>query len=162
MTRTRPAGAESLLIDAMAESLIDSGRPIPRRTKRVLYWCSTEDGDEDWFVVAPNAWSARLFHEEAEGYFAGDANAEWVADIPDSLWTDSEVDSDRPTDELLRACGGEFLPFHPDMDPEKAALRKQMDVRTTAVRFNGRIFISGDVVENVARRRPKPGPEMDN
>ena len=154
--------ASSIFIDEIAALLIDSGRPIPARTNRAIYWCSTQDGDEDWFVVARNARSACSFHEEVEGYDVGDAKAEWVVDVPDSLTLNSELECDRPSDELLEACGGEFLPFHPDMDPEKVALRQQMSVRTTAVRFNGRIFVSGDVVENASRRRPKPGPDMAN
>ena len=40
-----------------------------RRKKRFfLYWCTTEDADEDWFVVADSARAARRYHERAEGY----------------------------------------------------------------------------------------------
>jgi hypothetical protein len=30
-----------------------------------LYWVTTEDHDEDWFVVAPNEVEACMFHEDA-------------------------------------------------------------------------------------------------
>ena len=161
-TQLTESEAESRAIDEIAESLIDSGRLLPAKTKRALYWCSTQDGDEDWFVVAPNAWLARSFHEDAEGYDAGYANAEWVVDVPDSLTTDSDPHTQWPSDALLQACGAEFLPFHPDMAPEKVALRRIMGVSPTAVRINGRIFVAGDVVENSFRRERKPGTDMDN
>ncbi len=153
---------ESYLVDTVASSLLDSGRPLPAKTQWALYWCSTPDGDEDWFVVAPSAWSACSFHEDAEGYDRGDASAEWVIDIPDELIADSAAECDWPSDELLRACGAEFLPFHPDMDPGKVELRRRMGVEPTAVRINGRIFINGDIVENTYQRARQPGSKTDN
>ena len=98
----------------------------------------------------------------AIGYDSGDAHAEWAADIPDSLTSDDDPECHWPRDKLLQACGGELLPFHPDLDPKKVKLRKQMGVRSAAVRLNGRIFVAGDVVENVSRRQRKPGPNLDN
>ncbi len=153
---------ESYLVDTVASSLIDSGRPLPAKAEWALYWCSTPDGDEDWFVVAPSAWSACLFHEDAEGYDRGDASAEWVIDIPDELIADSAAECDWPSDELLRACGAEFLPFHPDMTPDKVELRRRMGVEPTAVRINRRIFLNGDIVENTYQRARKPGSKTDN
>jgi hypothetical protein len=47
----------------------------------------TDDGDEDWFVVAASAASARRFHEAAEGYERGDACAERVVALPEALTT---------------------------------------------------------------------------
>jgi len=32
-----------------------------------LYWVTTEDHAEDWFVVANNAKEAATFHEDVEG-----------------------------------------------------------------------------------------------
>ena len=71
-------------------------RAAQRRTKRfALYWCTTPDGDEDWFVVADSAATARRFHEAAEGYCRGDAHAERAIALPDALvtangWRDSK------------------------------------------------------------------------
>ncbi len=153
---------ESHLVREIEARLFDSGRPYPQRTKRALYWCSTEDGDEDWFVAAPSAELARSFHEDSEGYDPGDATVEWVADIPDSLTKDDSPLCEWPRDDLLRACGGEFLPFQADRDADKVALRKRMGVLPRAVRFGDRVFVAGDVVENTAARQRKPGPNMDN
>jgi hypothetical protein len=38
-----------------------------------LYWCTTPDHDEDWFVMARTAHSARRYHENEEGYAKGTA-----------------------------------------------------------------------------------------
>ena len=154
--------AESRLIDTLEACMIDSGRPSPPRTRRALYWCSTEDGDEDWFVVASNAALARAFHEDAIGYDTGDARAEWVVDVPDSLTRDGDPECAWPTNHLIHACGGEYLPFHPDMSPEKVALREIMGVTPAVVRIAGRIFIAGDVVENTYQRSREPDPTVDN
>lgn len=43
-----------------------------------LYWVTTRDHDEDWFIVAANSRSAQRFHERYEGYNPGDAAAELV------------------------------------------------------------------------------------
>jgi hypothetical protein len=40
-----------------------------------LYWVTTQDHDEDWFILAESAKSARAFHEHYEGYGKGDANS---------------------------------------------------------------------------------------
>ena len=36
-----------------------------------LYWCETDDHDEDWFIVAESAEEACHIHESAEGYDDG-------------------------------------------------------------------------------------------
>ncbi len=153
---------ESKLVDEIEGALVDSGRPNTSQAKRAIYWCTTDDGDEDWFVVAPSASLARSFHEDSEGYDSGTATAEWVVDVPDLLTTKESPQCEWPRDDFLRACGGEFLPFQADTAPEKVTLRKRMGVQPRAVRFGDRIFVAGDVVENVARRQRKPGPSMDN
>jgi hypothetical protein len=38
-----------------------------------LYWVTTHDHDEDWFILAESAKSARAYHEYYEGYDKGDA-----------------------------------------------------------------------------------------
>ena len=64
-----------------------------------LYWVTTEDHDEDWFVVASSAEEAAEFHEKEEGYGAGDAEAEKVLDIPD----DVTVDAEYPSNDFLKS-----------------------------------------------------------
>ena len=53
-----------------------------------LYWCTTPDHDEDWFIVARSAAAASREHEDDEGYEGyegyegGDAEAELACDVP--------------------------------------------------------------------------------
>jgi hypothetical protein len=70
-----------------------------------LYWVTTEDHDEDWFVVASSSEEASKFHEDMEGYDPGDAKAEEVLDIPE----DVPAEMGWPSDELLLAVGAKFL-----------------------------------------------------
>ena len=57
---------------------------MPRASKRaaaakgrvMLYWVSTVDHDEDWFIFATSTRSAAKFHAEYEGYDSGEAAAE--------------------------------------------------------------------------------------
>ena len=70
-----------------------------------LYWVTTEDHAEDWFVVAINAKEATTFHEDVEGYEPGDATAEMVMEIPNEIKTDIGW----PSDEVLRSCGTKIL-----------------------------------------------------
>ena len=43
-----------------------------------LYWVTTADHDEDWFILAESARSAKRYHEYYEGYGAGDARARLI------------------------------------------------------------------------------------
>ena len=43
-----------------------------------LYWVTTADHDEDWFIFANSARQARSFHENYEGYGVGDARARLI------------------------------------------------------------------------------------
>ncbi len=70
-----------------------------------LYWVTTEDHAEDWFITANNAEKAAAFHEEQEGYDPGDATAEMILKIPEKIikgvgW---------PSDDELRSCGAIIL-----------------------------------------------------
>jgi hypothetical protein len=48
-----------------------------------LYWCTTDDHDEDWFIFASSARQARAYHENYEGYGKGDAGSRLIiADVP--------------------------------------------------------------------------------
>jgi hypothetical protein len=70
-----------------------------------LFWVTTEDHAEDWFVIATNAEEACNFHEEQEGYDPGDATAEMILEIPDGI----AVDIGWPSDEVLQSCGANVL-----------------------------------------------------
>ena len=70
-----------------------------------LYWVTTEDHCEDWFIVAPSSEEACRFHQEAEGYDPGEARAEHILDIPEHV----PAEVGWPSDELLLAVGGRFL-----------------------------------------------------
>lgn len=70
-----------------------------------LYWATTEDHSEDWFIVASSVEEAAMLHEQMEGYDDGDATAELVLDIPEDI----TVEKGWPEEELLEALGGKFI-----------------------------------------------------
>jgi len=43
-----------------------------------LYWVTTEDHDEDWFIFAESARQGRAYHEHYEGYGKGDASSRLI------------------------------------------------------------------------------------
>lgn len=43
-----------------------------------LYWVTTDDHDEDWFIFAGSARQARSYHENYEGYGKGDASSRLI------------------------------------------------------------------------------------
>src|ERR1035437_3788836 len=48
-------------------------------TKQIkLYWVTTDDHDEDWFIFAASARSARAYHEDYEGYGKGDTSSRLI------------------------------------------------------------------------------------
>ena len=130
-------------------------RRTPRAKRFALYWCTTPDGEEDWFVVADSARSARRFHEGAEDYETGEAHAERVVGLPAELqtpdgWRDGpggkvHPRSGWPSDELLVACGGEIAPL------PRTEHHVRMAVVCKDVRFGERVFRAGDVVTNADR-----------
>jgi hypothetical protein len=97
-----------------------------------LFWCSTPDHDEDWFVVAHDEAEAVSFHEESEGYEEGEGTAELVCALP-AEWRDARPGW--PERELLLACGAEFLstPGEPSI-----------------VRILGKVYAEGDLANNAA------------
>jgi hypothetical protein len=70
-----------------------------------LYWVTTEDHAEDWFIVASSPQEAATFHENAEGYVYGDATAEMIVEVPGEV----NESTGWPSDEVLRSCGAIFL-----------------------------------------------------
>jgi hypothetical protein len=129
-----------------------------------LYWCTTPDGDEDWFVVSDSAREARRFHENAEGYERGYARAERIVALPaelhaDSGWRDGATGrvSEKagwPSDGLIVACGGEIA-----RQPGEGR-RDTMGVVCKDVRFGERVFRAGDVVTNLDRAHGIKEPRL--
>lgn len=70
-----------------------------------LFWVTTEDHDEDWFVVAHDPEEAANFHELAEGYNDETATAEWIMEIPGGIVEDVGW----PSHDVLKSCGAKFL-----------------------------------------------------
>lgn len=70
-----------------------------------LYWVTTEDHDEDTFIIAPSARAARKYHEVADGYDPGDARAERILHLP----TCGPDDIGWPSDEILRRCSAQII-----------------------------------------------------
>jgi hypothetical protein len=70
-----------------------------------LYWVTTEDHDEDWFIVASSSEEASKYHEDMEGYNAGDANAVEVVSIPENVLAEPGW----PSDDVLLAAGARFV-----------------------------------------------------
>ena len=70
-----------------------------------LYWVTTEDHDEDWFIVAPSPTEASQYHENMEGYNPGDAKAEEILEFPENV----SAEAGWPSDELLLEVGAKFL-----------------------------------------------------
>jgi hypothetical protein len=76
------------------------------KLRGAVYWCTTEDHDEDWFVVARTARQAARFFEDYEGYDRGDADANRICAVPEGYavgepdWADLE---------LLARCGAKIL-----------------------------------------------------
>ena len=70
-----------------------------------LYWATTEDHCEDWFIVASSTTEAARLHERMEGYDTGDAMAEVVIDIPEGVFAEAGW----PPEELLETLGAKFV-----------------------------------------------------
>ncbi|MFC1866516.1 hypothetical protein ACFL0H_00020 [Thermodesulfobacteriota bacterium] len=70
-----------------------------------LYWVTTKDHGEDWFIVANNAEEAAAFHVVMEGYEPGDASTEIILEIPEGI----TVEVGWPPEELLQSCGANIL-----------------------------------------------------
>jgi hypothetical protein len=70
-----------------------------------LYWVTTVDHEEDWFIVATSSDEAAKLHENMEGYNPGDAIAEAILDIPKEI----SAEIGWPSEELLTALGAKFI-----------------------------------------------------
>lgn len=79
-------------------------RPISWR----LYWVTTEEHTEDWFVVATSARRARAEFEDYSGFDRGDAQSELVCQVPTELvkTLHPEVVATMADLDLVQAVGG--------------------------------------------------------
>jgi hypothetical protein len=123
---------------------------LPKKTKKLkLYWCETDDHDEDWFVLARNEDDATEFFEEFEGFDEGEAKATFVCELPAS-----ELGRYRgtawPNNDTLVACGGEFLPLVTQDGAD--AIRAMVGSGSRVVRLNGNVYAEGDIVGNTMHR----------
>ncbi len=126
-----------LLLQRRRDSLDDLRRELLRLSALRLYWVSTEDHDEDWFVLAPDGDAACRYFEDFEGYDRDDAVEDFVADVPraaipalarehsqlDASLGDAPDDpicallgrargweaTCHPSRAMIERCGGEFL-----------------------------------------------------
>jgi hypothetical protein len=91
--------------------------------KMKLYWVTTDDHHEDWFMIASTAREAAKMHEKYEGYDAGEAIAEKILQIPENI----SCEKGWPEEQLLIDLGAAFL----------------LDGPTRVVEINGRKFCEG-------------------
>ena len=70
-----------------------------------LYWVTTEDHHEDWFIIASSEREASKLHEEMEGYDFGSASAQEILSIPNNI----SVEAGWPSEEILLSVGAIFL-----------------------------------------------------
>jgi len=70
-----------------------------------LYWVTTDDHHEDWFIIASSKKEACKLHEDYEGYDSGDAYSQKILTIP----ADISAEIGWPSEELLEAVGAKFI-----------------------------------------------------
>lgn len=104
-----------------------------------LYWCSTSDHGEDWFIVARSAATARKIHELEEGYAGKEASSEYVCRLPKRFQNSDQFKEDGgwPDEEMLIACGARYLHHGPEvlLFPDNP-------------KFAGRYFVEGCMAFN--------------
>ena len=111
-----------------------------------LYWCTTQDHDEDWFILAESARSAKRYHEYYEGYGAGDARARLIVrDVRLTKFTNGEPPCHAQLRELF-ALGFEDAGSVPNQ---------------RSVRFEGKTYIEGILESIVELRREQMAAVMD-
>ena len=101
-----------------------------------LYWITTDDHDEDWFMLAKTARAAESYHIQYEGYEPGDARAELILrtganPIPGPIPRHAQLED-------LQKLGFEIL----NSDPNGRSVRR-----------DGRTFLEGHLESMVAKVR---------
>ena len=107
-------------------------RPRQPEPSSRLYWVTTDDHREDWFVVAARPNAARRFHEAHEGYDDGEATAEHVASVRKAL-RHVVYGAHHATLELLEGLGAEILRWD----------------SPRAVRIRGRLYVEGGLEHEI-------------
>jgi hypothetical protein len=74
-----------------------------------LYWCTTDGGEEDWFMIAHTAKDAALQHAAAEGFDPEEPSAELVMVLPAELQEKGDEIQGWPTSEMLAICGAKVV-----------------------------------------------------
>lgn len=99
-----------------------------------LFWVTTSDGYEDWFVIADSKKEAEEFHELAEGLSDGCAKANYICEITQKVINKYKLKkASWPSHELLRDLGGNVIS---ESNPRK-------------VNFNGRVYSEGTFTEEM-------------
>lgn len=102
--------------------------------KYKLYWVTTTCHYEDWFAIAKSLKQAKSFHEDAEGFNPGDANAKFIYSIPDEFVKKYKIKKPNwPSHELLIDLGGKVIT---EDNPRK-------------VNFNGIVYKEGTCTEAI-------------
>ena len=101
-----------------------------------LYWVTTDDHDEEWFILARTIRTAESYHIQYEGYEPGEARAELILcagtdPIPGPIPRHAQLED-------LQILGFEIL----NPDPNGRCVRR-----------NGRTFLEGHLESIVAEVR---------
>jgi hypothetical protein len=108
-----------------------------------LYWCATEDGEEDWFVLAASPRAAARWFEENEGYDPREATARAVLTVPDDVLVRF----------ANRGRGQLELPCWPDITLIIESGGDVLRIRAPkVVRLRGELFVEGIVDQELQRR----------
>jgi hypothetical protein len=93
-----------------------------------LYWVTAQDHNQDWFIFAESAKSARAYHEEYEGYNKGEAQSRLIV----SNVTLKEFMNGEPP------CNAQFQDLY-QIGFQDAGTVQHRDM----ARLNGEIFLDG-------------------
>jgi hypothetical protein len=113
---------------------------MPAKKPIHLYWVTTLDHDEDWFIFARTPRTAASYHEDYEGYDTGDARARLViAGVQLAEYEQGPPPCHAQIADLI-ALGFEFVGADPNQ---------------REVRFNGELYLEGDLQTLVVQASDK-------
>jgi hypothetical protein len=104
-----PSSTSTTTRRLLSGSFWDSERKWADYAPLKLYWCTTPDGGEDWFIIAHRLGEAALTHAHQEGYDVDDASAELVLRLPEELQLRGDGILGWPDHDVLRTCGANFV-----------------------------------------------------
>jgi hypothetical protein len=113
-----------------------------------LYWVTSQDHNQDWFIFAESASAARAYHEQYEGYNQGDAQSRLIV----SHVTLKEFMNGTPP------CNAQFQDLY-QIGFEDAGTIKQRD----KAGLNGEIFRDGilEAIIELGRMQLELVPKSD-